>query len=212
MDIALILEKFRPFFRHNWLPLALGIAGLILFIYGLISLLVSNSKKADLVFETTGTSTESARLTSQIAADIEGAVIKPGMYKLSEGARVWDILILAQGLSENADRGWIEKNLNLAAKLSDGAKIYIPRVGELQKDATNFVQTGISAGQIRGLPALINVNTATSVELDVLPGVGPVTAEKIISNRPYTSIDELLSKKAVTSKLFSEIKDKVTVQ
>ena len=213
MDIALILEKFKPLLKQNWLALALGIVGLILFIYGLISLLISSSKKSDLILQTAGNvSTESSKLASQIAVDVEGAVAKPGMFKLSEESRIQDLLIISGGLSKDADRSWVEKNLNLAAKLSDGAKIYIPRVGEPQKDTTNFVQTGASSGQTSGLTALINVNTATSSELDVLPGVGPVTAEKIISNRPYKSIDELLSKKVVTSKVFSGIKDKVTVQ
>lgn len=61
-----------------------------------------------------------------------------------------------------------------------------------------------------GASSLVNVNTATSSELDALPGVGPVTAGKIIINRPYRSVDELLSKNAVSSKVFSQIKDKVT--
>ncbi len=115
------------------------------------------------------------------------------------------------GLPEKADRNWVEKNLNLAAKLSDGAKIYIPKLGELQNNTTNFVQGISSEGNVTGSNSLINVNTVSASELDTLHGVGPVTAQKIISNRPYQSVDELLSKKSVNSKVFSQIKDKVSV-
>ncbi|OGE13976.1 hypothetical protein A3G14_03855 [Candidatus Curtissbacteria bacterium RIFCSPLOWO2_12_FULL_38_9] len=74
--------------------------------------------------------------------------------------------------------------INLAAKLSDGQKAHI---------------------------ASINVNTASEAQLDTLPGVGPVTAGKIIASRPYSSVEELLSKKAVGRATFDKIKDLVTV-
>jgi competence protein ComEA len=59
--------------------------------------------------------------------------------------------------------------------------------------------------------AKINVNTATAKELDVLPGVGPVTAQKIIDNRPYAKLEELKEKKAVNKSTYEKIKDKVTL-
>jgi competence protein ComEA len=59
---------------------------------------------------------------------------------------------------------------------------------------------------------LVDVNNASESELDSLPGVGPVTAAKIIENRPYQTIDELVVKKAVGDSLFGKIKDKITVQ
>ncbi|MCL5746847.1 MAG: ComEA family DNA-binding protein [Patescibacteria group bacterium] len=210
LDARQVLEKYAPFLRLNWIPLGLGLLGLIFFIYGLIALLGTASKSNDLVFESSNSASASAKITADIAVDVEGAVINPGMYSLRERSRVRDALVSAGGLSAFADRGWVEKNLNLAAKLSDGVKIYIPRAGEAQNAATNLTQTGVPQGGIVGSAALINVNTATSAELDTLPGIGPVTAEKIINNRPYSSVDELLSKKAVTDKVFSQIKDKVT--
>jgi len=210
--------KYLPFIKQNWLPLALGLFGLILFTYGLIALLSSASNKSDLTFEPAKSASDSAQAqtnTQNIVVDVEGAVVKPGIYSLNQGARVQEALVLALGLSEKADRNWVEKNLNLAAKLSDGAKIYIPRLGEANPPAggstTNVVQ-GVSSGiDSVGSSALINVNNASLAELDILPGVGPATAQKIINNRPYTTVDELLSKKSVNSKVFSQIKDKVTV-
>lgn len=210
LDARQVLEKYAPFLRLNWIPLALGLLGLIFFVYGLIALLGTASKNNDLVFESSNSASASAKITADIAVDVEGAVIKPGMYSLAMGSRVRDALVSAGGLSAFADRLWVEKNLNLAAKLSDGAKIYIPRAGEAQNAATNLTQTGVPQGVIVGSETLVNVNSATGAELDTLPGIGPVTAEKIINNRPYSSVDELLSRKVVTDKIFSQIKDKIT--
>ncbi|MCL6096355.1 MAG: ComEA family DNA-binding protein [Patescibacteria group bacterium] len=209
-------EKYLPFIKQNRLPLALGLIGLTLFAYGLISLLSLASNKTDSAFAPAKQASEIGQVSPQansqkIVVDVEGAVVKPGIYSLALGSRVQEALVLALGLSQAADRNWVEKNLNLAVKLTDGAKIYIPRLGEAQNNTTNVVGGVSSATDVLGANALINVNTATSSELDALPGVGPVTAEKIINNRPYASVDDLLSKKAVNSKVFSQIKDKVTV-
>ena len=200
-----VLYRYLPFLRQNLLPLALGLIGLILIVYGLMSLVNSASKKSDLVIQSSSPSSNSA---SKIAVDIEGAVVNPGLYRLNEDARIQDLLILSNGLSKDADRDWVEKNLNLAAHLSDGSKIYIPRLGELQNEAKNLVQTGSSTQNLGGL---ININTATVSQLDSLTGIGPVTADKIINNRPYRTVEELLSKKVLTSKVFSQIKDKLSV-
>lgn len=206
------VKRYLPLLKLNWLPIALGLSGLIFFIYGLIALLSLSSNKREIVLEQAGFPKETTKENLQsITVDIEGAVVKPGIYTLKQGARAQEALVLALGLSENADRNWVEKNLNLASKLSDGAKIYIPRAGELQNSATSYVQGVASDGNIASVGSLINVNTATSSELDTLPGVGPATAQKIISNRPYATVDELLSKKSVNSKVFSQIKEKVSV-
>ncbi len=212
LDAREFWGKYLPFIKQNWLPLALGLVGLILFVYGLIALLGSASNKSDLTFEPAKSASDSAQVNTQtIVVDVEGAVVKPGVYSLNQGARVQDALVLASGLSEKADRNWVEKNLNLAAKLSDGAKIYIPRLGEVQENATSAVQGASLATDTVGSSVLININTASLAELDILPGVGPVTAQKIINNRPYATVDELLSKKSVNSKVFSQIKEKVSI-
>jgi competence protein ComEA len=62
-------------------------------------------------------------VVEQIFVDIEGAVTVPGVYKLKQGARINDLLVSCQGLSQEADRDWVAKNLNKAAPLIDGAKI-----------------------------------------------------------------------------------------
>jgi len=196
MDSKEFFQKLTPLLKKNFLALTLGITGVILLISGALSLL--SQEKEDIVFETESINpSESAK----ISVDVSGAVLRPGLYTLSEGSRVHDALVSAGGLSESADREWIEKNLNLALKLRDGVKIYVPR-----ESKQGFVQGAnvVSGGD------LINVNSASSRELESLPGIGPVTAGKIIDNRPYSSIDELSSKKVVSSKVLDQIKDKIT--
>ena len=183
--------------------------GLIFFAYGLIALLGSINKPQDITFKSGSAANPAANSNSisqnQIQVDIEGAVISPGVYKLSQNSIIKDALVAAQGLSAEADRDWVAKNLNLAAKLTDGAKVYIPKVGEVS----------ISSNQIPNstdqTSSLININTASASDLDSLPGVGPATVTKIVNGRPYSDINQLLDKKAVSSKVFDEIKDKITV-
>ncbi|KKU12223.1 MAG: hypothetical protein A2126_03255 [Candidatus Woykebacteria bacterium GWB1_45_5] len=139
----------------------------------------------------------------EIVVDIAGAVNKPGVYSLPAGSRVSEAVDKASGLSGEADKAWVAQNLNFAAKLADGQKIYIPAIGQAGK-----VDTGTVAGQAAGK---ININTAPSGELDTLPGIGPVTAQKIIASRPYAATEELLSKKVVGASTFEKIKDKVTI-
>ena len=133
----------------------------------------------------------SATVSAELVVDIGGEVARPGVYKLSTGARVEEALAAAGGITSDADINYIEKYLNRAMRLLDGQKIYIPRI-----DAEN---------------AQLNINTANQSELEALPGIGPVTAGKIISNRPYQNISELLSKKIMGQKVYDQIKDQISV-
>ncbi|EKD64597.1 MAG: hypothetical protein ACD_50C00338G0002 [uncultured bacterium] len=208
-------ERIIEWGRRNLVILALFFLGLIFLGYGLISLLGANNSSDEIIFEA-GKDTLSSDSDSEqgslnaIVVDVAGSVLKPGVYRLDANSRVSDSLIAAGGLSENADRDWVAKNLNMAAKLIDGAKVYIPRVGEAVMGITSST-VNTSAAESIGGNSQININNASEDMLDSLPGVGPVTAEKIINGRPYSSIDELLSKKIVGSKVFGEIKEKITV-
>lgn len=204
------LEKY-PYIRTYLVPIGIGIIGLILIIAGLITSLAphqeekisfQNSQEVKGV-ETTATATHS----KQIVVDVSGAVMKQGIYNLNIDSRVQDALEVAGGLAENADREFVDKRINLAAKLVDGGKIYIPKRGE----------TNISASADQGAAgvvdqtAAINVNEASADQLDSLPGIGQVTAQKIISGRPYSQIQDLLTKKVVSNSVFGKIKDKISV-
>ena len=99
----------------------------------------------------------------------------------------------------------MQKNINLAAKLVDGGKIYIP---ELKIEVDSQGQ-GAKDSQVQ--ETKININTASIAKLDKLWGIGEATAKKIIEARPYQKIEELLEKKIVKSNVWEQIKDKITV-
>jgi len=212
MDSQTFLNKY-PFLKRHWLSIALGFLGLIFLGYGLIALLGAADSSKEIIFEAGSNSGLSSESTSNqdkdrnIIVDVEGAVLNPGVHHVASDSRIFDALIKAGGLGVNADRNWVTKNLNLAAKLADGAKIYIPRIGETEAESIKGIKS------IKGVNVedQVNINTASEQSLDSLPGVGPVTAQKIINGRPYSSIDELLSKKIVGSKVFEQIKEKISV-
>lgn len=203
MDFEANSVEISQILRKYWLSLGLGALGLIFFVYGLISFL-GTTKNSDVIpFSQEQIASNSANL---ISVDIEGAVINPGVYKLPLGSIIQDALVSSKGLAENADRDFVSKNINLAAKITDGAKIYIPKIGETATAVNVSSQTGLVAQS-----GLININSASQSQLENLPGIGPVTAEKIINNRPYQSVEDLLNKKVVSSKVYSQIKDKISV-
>lgn len=206
MDFQQLLEKYKPFLKQHYLPIALGLLGLILIGYGLLSILGSSHSPADVVFE--AGSEDASESAQTMLVDVSGAVEKPGVYRLEGDARLHDALIAASGLSFDADREWVAKHINLAAKLSDGTKVYVPRVGE---NVTSASVKGITSNTGTSTTGLTNINTASEGELEGLPGIGPVTAKKIVENRPYAAVDDLFTKKVVGSKVFSQIKDKITV-
>ncbi len=205
MDFHRIFTSAYPILKQHRIPTALSVVGLIFLVYGLISSIASSNSGAPLVFDDQNTASVSAKIkTLQILVDVEGAVVKPGVYSLSPDARIRDGLIAASGLSSDANREWVAKNINLAGKLVDGGKIYIPTVGQ---DVKGMVSQNSGQSIIDG----ININTASLAELDSLSGIGPVTAQKIIDNRPYTDVQELLNKKIVSKSVFEKIKEKITV-
>lgn len=133
-----------------------------------------------------------------LAVDIEGAVINPGVYQLPAGARVEDAIAVAGGLSDEADEERIAGSINRAAKLSDGAKLYIPKKGD-------------AASPVGDLGNLLNINSASASDLEALPGIGLVTAKKIIDGRPYQTLEELVSKKAISQSLFEKLKEQLSL-
>jgi len=154
-------------------------------------------------------------LPEKILVDIQGAVEKPDVYEVSSGARLKDVLILAGGLSAEADRVFFSRRFNLAKKVADQEKYYIPSIEEVQtglikesEQTLNYNQTGNQEGSNQS--SLININTASIEELDQLPGIGKVTAQKIIQNRPYQNIEELATKKIVNKSVYEKIKNLIT--
>lgn len=156
--------------------------------------------------------TEAQNTTSEIVVEITGSVEKPGVYKLSNTSRIDDLLIAAGGLSASADREWVSKNINRAAKLTDGQKIYVYSQSEVEsakKNGGSLDIKGISTTALTSGLKLVNINTASLSELDTLPGIGPVYGQKIIDNRSYSTLEELVSKGVIPQKTFEKIVDKI---
>jgi competence protein ComEA len=207
MVIEEIAAKLMPFIKKYWLPLVLAALGLIFFAYGLISLLVNKPQPQEMLTRSDSSESLASSPQNQITIDIEGAVALPGVYKLPVGSIIQDAFVAARGLSEDANRNFVAKNINLAGRLTDGQKIYIPHLNETDSQTQNASVNTVSVNAQSGL---ININSASSVDLDTLPGVGSVTAQKIIDNRPYLKIDDLLNRKVVSSKVFTGIKDRIS--
>lgn len=191
-------ESLRDWLDKFKLPLALSLVGLILIIGGIFSSGLGSSSKKNFPKESI------INEQKLISVDVSGSVVKAGVYRLKDGARVEEAIQAAGGFAETANGEYISKYLNMAQKLSDGSKVYVPAAGE----SGPAVQTGsVVAGS--NIQTKVNINLATQAELEALPGIGPVTASRIISDRPYQTIDELLTKKVVSKAVFEKIKDLV---
>jgi competence protein ComEA len=139
-----------------------------------------------------------------IIVDVAGAVRKPGVYQFAEGERVIDAIERAGGALPKADLSL----LNLAAPITDGTQILVPKAGP--------AVPGASPAPVGGAPAgLINVNTATATELEALSGIGEVLAATIVefrtTNGPFTAVDELLDVSGIGPATLEEIRDQITV-
>ncbi len=126
----------------------------------------------------------------ELVVHVVGAVRRPGLYRLPHGARIADAVERAGGATRRADVSLV----NLAAQISDGSQVVVPRRVPVAPAAATGAGGGEAAGA--GSPAgPVHLNTATVDELDELPGIGPVTAQKIIDYREqhgaFSSVDDL---------------------
>ncbi len=160
---------------------------------------------------------------ADIFVDVSGAIKKPNLYQVKSGTRIKEVVDKAGGLSDDADVMYFNRNFNLARIVSDQEKIYIPSINEInggifiQNQKTFDYISPVAVGDMNISPTsvtnnqLININNATIEELDQLPGIGQVTANKIITNRPYFTLEELITKKVVNMGAFEKIKELVSI-
>ena len=144
---------------------------------------------------------------SSLVVDVNGAVVAPGVYSLPSGSRTSDAIRAAGGVSPEADLVFVTEELNLAQKIQDEAKIFIPKS---TVTGQSTVRTVIASAASRTQPAAertasISVNTASSSELETLDGIGEKRAEAIIANRPYASLQQLVDKKALSQSLLEAL-------
>jgi competence protein ComEA len=142
---------------------------------------------------------------------IGGGVVHPGVYTLPRGSRVKDAIMAAGGVSDDAN----PQTLNLAAYVQDGERIWVPIQApqQVQSPAGSIpLNTNEPSALMSGL---ININTGTQLELESLPGIGPVTARKIMTHRetkgPFSCIEDILNVSGIGPVTFEGIKDMITV-
>jgi len=146
-----------------------------------------------------------------VVIDVQGAVLAPGVQRLPAGSRVADAIAAAGGYGPRVDAARAATQLNLAAPVKDGDRIVVPARGDPGSSAAN----GATGGGGGPSGSLVDLNRATASELDALPGIGPVTAQKIIDARaekPFASVDELRDRKIVGAATFEKLQALVTVR
>ena len=145
---------------------------------------------------------------TRVVVDVVGAVRRPGLYRLAQGARVADAVARAGGSTRKADLSLV----NLAALVSDGEQVVVPRRGA--GVAAGAAAGAAGASSASGIPTgPVHLNSATVEQLDALPGIGPVTAQKIIDYRQkhgaFTSVDELDAVSGIGPARLDQLRDLV---
>lgn len=145
-----------------------------------------------------------------VYAHAAGAVARPGLYRLPAGARVADLVEAAGGPLPDGD----VDQLNLAARVSDGDRVYVPRRGEVA-DPSAAGPAGGPAGAGAGAGARLDLNAATEAQLDELPGIGPATASAIVQERTrrgrFKSVEELLDVRGIGPAKLEQLRELVRV-
>ncbi len=185
------LTSFTSFFRDKIiLSLFLLAVGLSFILWGLWSLnhfQSDNYSQLEIIDDS----------KSQIYVSIAGCIKKPGLYEIDFDTRLYHLVELAGGFTTQANDSYIEQHLNLASLLTDGQTIYIP-----SEKNNNF---GIN----QELKNNYSINSASIDRLEELEGIGQSRATKIIENRPFMNIQELVDKKIIPNSVFENIKNKL---
>ncbi|MBA3587393.1 MAG: helix-hairpin-helix domain-containing protein [Chloroflexi bacterium] len=166
--------------------------------------------------------TTDSAVSGTIVVDVQGAVLEPGVRQLPAGSRVAEAIAASGGYASDADLATAAASMNLAQALADGEQVRVPRIGEASHVAGGTGGAVPSAASVDGGGGgvvgggggvvggggggvvgggggggLVNLNTATPEELEALPGIGPVTVQKIVAARqeqPFASLDDAVQR------------------
>lgn len=216
------------FDRHKWLFLTGGVVCLFL-AFSLTALFggkfapanVPKDDPTEFVTQETGQAQAGNSNADRWMVYVTGAVMHPGVYEVPVGARVNDALQKAGGFSIHAD----PEATNLAAKIEDGAHIRIPEKGEAKQEEPSapVMQTGqlplfrnaASSAKEQAATGRIDINRASAVELQNLPGIGPKLSQAIVdyreANGSFKSAEDLKNVRGIGEKRFEAVRDLVTI-
>jgi competence protein ComEA len=172
--------------------------------------IVGGSPLAGDALATTGES--DATGGGELVLEIVGAVQQPGVFRLPAGSRVGDLITAAGGYGPRVDTVRAAQELNLATTLRDGDQVRVPSRDDIAVAAGPGAASGPGGGEAGDGP--LDLNRATAAELDALPGIGPVTIEKILTSRdeaPFQTVEDLRSRGLVGEKTFEKVRDALTV-
>jgi competence protein ComEA len=148
---------------------------------------------------------------TSIVVDVEGAVARAGIQRLPAGSRVADAIAAAGGYAPEVDLAAAAAQLNLAKVLADGEQVHVPIRGAAPPAGPSGA--AIAGGAQAADGGLVNINTATPEELEALPGIGPVTVQKIVAarqERPFASLDEAVERGVLNRGQLEDIRDLAT--
>lgn len=199
------------------LPVLVGLTVFALCLAGLIIAGAVGALSAPTFSVETGTSqqpqAEQEPASASVFVHVAGAVRSQGLYELAGGSRVQQAIDAAGGFTDDAATG----ALNLARVVTDGEQIVVPQVaaadeGSVSDEATQAPQGSTDSGTAGGK---VNINTATSDELQTLKGVGPALAQRIIDDRtangPYKAIEDLKRVSGIGDKTFANLSGAICV-
>ena len=156
-----------------------------------------------------------APTNSIVVVDVAGAVAVPGLHQLAAGSRIGDAIAAAGGYATDADLDAAEASLNLAQPLADGDQVRVPRLGESASGVAVPAAQPAAAGGTTADPGvgLVNINTATPEQLEALPGIGPVTVQKLVAarqERPFSSLDDAVQRGVIHRGQLEDIRELAT--
>ena len=155
--------------------------------------------------------TPSAPSPTTLVVDVQGGVAEPGVRELPAGSRVADAIAAAGGYGTDADLAAAASAINLAQVLADGEQIHVPRVGDTPVPVAGAPASSAPpvTSEGGGGAGLVNLNTATPEELEALPGIGPVTVQKIVAARqeqPFASLDDAVQRGVINRGQLEDIR------
>jgi competence protein ComEA len=183
----------------------LGLGIIVAVVAGLVIVVMRSERPRDLVLQI-----EPVSGASDVTVYVSGAVEEPGLYTLPRGSRVADAIDLAGALTD-ADLS----SVDMARELRNEQSIAVPFEAPSSPPTAGSSSSPIAVAPATNPPESIDVNVASAAELERLPGIGPVLAERIVRYReqhgPFTSLDELSAVQGISDRMVEDLRSRATV-